>query len=174
MKRVYLLTGSPGSGKTSLIKAALKDFKGEAGGFYTEELRGSDGTRYGFKLVTLDGKTATLANYHFKSTDRVGGYGVDIKVMDTLGVAAINDAVVNADVVVIDEIGRMELFSEAFKEAVLRAIASDKKVLGTVMLVHHPFADTVKRLPDVELIPVMRTNNEQVLKEIKEWLGEAN
>jgi nucleoside-triphosphatase len=172
VKRVYLLTGSPGSGKTSLIKTALKDFKGKAGGFYTEELQSKSGDRYGFKLVTLDGKTGTLANAHFKSTDRVGKYGVDTKVMDTLGIAAITDAIANADVVVIDEIGRMELFSENFKKAVTDAIESGKKVLGTVMMVHHPFADTIKRLPEVELIPVMRTNNEQVLKEIREWLQE--
>jgi nucleoside-triphosphatase len=170
MKHVYLLTGSPGSGKTSLIKAALKDFRGRAGGFYTEELRSEAGERYGFRLVTLDGKTGTLAHMRFKSSNRVGRYGVDTKVLDEIGVSAITDAVANADVVVIDEIGRMELFSEKFKEVVLQAIASGKKVLGTIMLVHHPFADAVKRMPEVELIPVMRTNNEQVLAEIKGWL----
>jgi nucleoside-triphosphatase len=197
MKRVYLLTGSPGTGKTSLIKAALADFqshdttvgtgiaggnkaidtnspivafKKRAGGFYTEELRSEKGDRYGFRLVTLDGKSGTLAHIRFKTTDRVGKYGVDTKVLDELGVAAINDAVANCDVIVIDEIGRMELSSEKFKEAVLNAIESGKKVLGTVMLNHHPFADSVKRRLEVELIPVMRTNNEQVLREIKEWL----
>jgi len=170
MKRVYLLTGSPGTGKTSLIKAALADFKGHTGGFYTEELRSEKGDRYGFRLVTLDGKSGTLAHIRFKSPDRVGKYGVDKNVLDDIGVAAITAAIASCDVIVIDEIGRMELFSENFKKAVLQAIESGKKVLGTVMLNHHQFADSVKRRPEVELIPVMRTNNEQVLREIKEWL----
>jgi nucleoside-triphosphatase len=170
MKRVYLLTGSPGSGKTRLIKTALADFKGCAGGFYTEELRSEKSERYGFRLVALDGKSGTMAHARLKSAGRVGKYGVDIKVLDEIGVAAIIDAITNCDVIVIDEIGRMELLSENFKTAVLKAIESGKKVLGTVMLNHHPFADSIKRRPDIELIPVMRTNNEQVLREVKEWL----
>jgi nucleoside-triphosphatase len=171
MKNVLLLTGQPGTGKTSLIKAALIDFKVKAGGFYTEELRSATGDRYGFRLVTLDGKTGTLARTGYRTPNRVGKYGVDIKVMNDMGVQAIMDAIANADVIVIDEIGRMELFSDKFKEAVITAIESGKRVLGTVMLVHNPFADTVKRRPEVELIPVMRTNNGQVLEEIKTWLN---
>jgi nucleoside-triphosphatase len=171
MKGVYLLTGRPGTGKTSLIKAAVADFKGRTGGFYTEELRSEAGERYGFRLMTLDGGSGVLAHVKNKSRERVGKYGVDVRVLDDIGVTAIFEAIASCDVIVIDEIGRMELFSVRFKEAVVKAIESDKKVLGTVMLNHNPFADMIKRRPEVELIPVMRTNNEQVLEEIKTWLG---
>jgi len=51
MKQVYLLTGKPGTGKTSLIKQAVAGMRGKAGGFYTEEIR-SEGVRQGFRLVT--------------------------------------------------------------------------------------------------------------------------
>jgi nucleoside-triphosphatase len=55
-----LLTGYPGSGKTTVIMRllALGDF--DAGGFYTEEIREGN-TRTGFKIVTLGGEEATLA-----------------------------------------------------------------------------------------------------------------
>ena len=62
MKRVYLLTGRPGTGKTSIIKQAVAGMKGEAGGFYTEEIR-SRGVREGFRLVTLDGHSAILLEF---------------------------------------------------------------------------------------------------------------
>lgn len=171
MKNVYLLTGRPGTGKTSLIKAAVVGIKGRAGGFYTEELRSEAGERYGFRLLTMNGKSGILAHVKYKSRERVGKYGVDLKVLDEIGVAAILDAIAECDVIVIDEIGKMELFSDRFKEAVTRAFASGKKVLGTVMLTSNPFADALKRRPEVELFPVTRTNNEQVLEEIREWLG---
>ena len=170
MKNVYLLTGPPGSGKTSLVKAAVASIKSRACGFYTEEIRNEQGTRLGFRLVTLDGKDGVLAHVKNKGTNRVSRYGVDLGVLEDLGVTAIEQAIDICDVVVIDEIGKMELFSEKFKEAVLRAIGSGKKVLGTIGFVPNPFADNIKRRPDVELIPVTRTNNARVLEEIKAWL----
>ncbi len=168
-KRVYLLTGKPGSGKTTLIKQVVAGLGNRAGGFYTEEIRGPE-SRYGFRLITLGGESGTLAHVKIKSQYRVGKYGVDISVLENLGVSAINRAIGDSDLIVIDEIGKMELFSDKFKQAVLAAFESGKKVLGTIMISPNPWADTLKRRPEVEVIPVTRTNNEQVLAEIWEWL----
>jgi nucleoside-triphosphatase len=74
--------------------------------------------------------------------------------------------------VVIDEIGKMELFSSAFREAVLEAIDSGKKVLGTIMLPSHPWADKIKQRPEVKVLQVSRANRQQVLGEVMGWLGE--
>jgi len=73
-------------------------------------------------------------------------------------------------VVVIDEIGKMELFSTAFKDAVLEAFNSKKRVLGTIMSTSHSWADGIKRHPNVALIAVTRANREQVLKQVISWL----
>jgi nucleoside-triphosphatase len=73
MKQVYLLTGKPGTGKTSLIKQAIAGMQGKAGGFYTEEIR-SGGVRQGFRLVTLDVEEAILAHLDIRSQHRVGKY----------------------------------------------------------------------------------------------------
>jgi len=72
--------------------------------------------------------------------------------------------------VVIDEIGKMELLSSEFKEVVLKAIDSGKKVLGTIMLSPHPFADRIKKHPQVKVIEVNRANHDQVLMQILSWL----
>ena len=170
MKQVYLLTGQPGTGKTSLIKQAIAELKGKAGGFYTEEIR-SQGVRQGFRLVTLDGQTAVMAHLYFHSPHRVSKYGVDIDSLDKVGVSAINQAIQECDLVVIDEIGKMELFSAKFREAVLHILKSGKRLLGTIMLSPHPCADAIKRQPQVNLVTVTRTNHQQVLEELQDWLN---
>jgi nucleoside-triphosphatase len=171
MKQVYLLTGQPGTGKTRIIKQAIAGVKGKAGGFYTEEIR-SQGVRQGFRLVTLDGQAAILAHINFHSPYRVSKYGVDIDSLDKVGVSALNQAVQECDLVIVDEIGKMELFSTKFREAVQRIISSGKRLLGTIMLSPNPYADTIKRQPQVNLITVTRTNHEQVLEELRNWLEE--
>ncbi len=169
MKQVYLLTGKPGAGKTSLIKQAVAGMGGKAGGFYTEEIR-SGGARLGFRLVTLDGESAILSHVNIHSPYRVSKYGVDIDNLDRVGVSALYKAAEECDLVVIDEIGKMELFSANFKEAVLQIIDSGKRVLGTIMLNANPWADAIKRLPQVNLVVVTRANYHQALEELLCWL----
>ena len=170
MKQVYLLTGQPGTGKTSLIKQAVAGVKGRAGGFYTEEIR-SRGVRQGFRLVTLDGETAILSHINIDSPYRVGKYGVDIDSLDKIGVSALNQALKECDLVVVDEIGKMELFSAKFRETVQSIISSGKRLLGTIMLNPNPYADAIKRQPQVNLITVTRANQQEVLKELRDWLN---
>ena len=169
MANVYLLTGSPGTGKTTVIRQAIARAEAKAGGFYTEEIR-SGGTRLGFRVVTLDGQNAILAHVDNHSRYRVSKYGVDVQNLDNIGVAAINQAIAESDLIVIDEIGKMELFSSHFREAVLKAIDSGKKVLGTVMLSPHPFADDIKRHPGVKVIQLTRADHDRVLREILDWV----
>jgi nucleoside-triphosphatase len=172
MASVYLLTGKPGTGKTTVIRQALAGATAKAGGFYTEEVR-SGGNRLGFHIVTLDGQEAILSHVDNRSRYRVGKYGVDISNLDGIAVAAIERAIDHSDLIVIDEIGKMELFSTRFREAVLKAMASGKKVLGTIMLASHPFADDIKHRLEVRLIEVTRNNYQQVLKEIIDWLNRS-
>jgi nucleoside-triphosphatase len=169
MVGVYLLTGKPGAGKTTLIREAIAGLSLNAGGFYTEELR-ANGVRQGFKIITLYGQEAVLSHVDISSPYRVSKYGVDINSLEKVGVSAIQQALKHNNLVVIDEIGKMELFSTKFREAVLQAIDSGKKVLGTILLPPHPFADRIKKDPRVKVIEVNRGNHDQVLKQILSWL----
>jgi len=171
MKRVYLLTGRPGTGKTSLIRQVVGEFAGKAGGFYTEEIR-SGGTRLGFNLVTLDGQEAVLAHINIHSRYRVSKYGVDVESLERVGVSALHQATRQCDLIVVDEIGKMELFSTDFRGAVLEIIGSGKKVLGTIMLNPNPWADAIKCQPQVNLVEVTRANYHRVLDDLRQWLGQ--
>jgi nucleoside-triphosphatase len=169
MKSVYLLTGKPGSGKTSLIKQALSGIGGKAGGFYTEEIRPA-GEREGFRIVTLDGQNAILAHTGIRSQYRVSKYGVDLTYLEQIGVSTLRKAALECPLVVIDEIGKMELFSPLFRNAIWDIIESGKPVLGTIMLNPHPWADIIKAKSQVNIINVTRNNHPEVLAELKSWL----
>jgi len=95
---------------------------------------------------------------------------VDIEGLDRVGVAALREATSERALVVIDEIGKMEFFSPQFQEAVLAAVNSQKRVLGTIMLSSHPWADEIKRHPSVFTITVTRTNHREVLEQVLQWL----
>lgn len=173
MKQVYLLTGRPGAGKTSLIKQAISGVEGKCGGFYTEDIR-SQGVRLGFRLVTLDGVKVTLAETGIQSPYRVSRYGVDLDSLDRVGVPTLLKASRQCELVVVDEIGKMELFSSNFRDAVSQIIDSGKKVLGTIMLAANPWADAIKLKPQVNLIKVTRANYNQVLDQLLHWLEAKN
>lgn len=169
MKSVYLITGMPGTGKTSLIKQAIEPLGSKAGGFFTEEIRLND-IREGFRIVTLEGKTALLSHVDFHSPQRVSKYGVDIDALDQVGVGALKKAAMSCNLVIIDEIGKMELLSERFKSTVIDIIESGKKVLGTIMLKSDPWADMLKQKPQVKLLTLTRQNRNEALALVVEWL----
>src|SRR2546423_13467716 len=103
-----LLTGRPGCGKTTLVKCVVKNLSQRVAGFYTEEIR-DRGIRVGFRLVTLDGDEAVLAHIDLETPERLGKYGLDLYALETFGVKAVRDAVRARQLVVIDEIGPMEI-----------------------------------------------------------------
>jgi nucleoside-triphosphatase len=170
MKRALFLSGEPGCGKTTIIKEVLSKVNKSAGGFYTEEVR-SQGVRQGFNIITLDGKSAVLSHTRVRSPHRVGKYSVNTDSMDKVAVPALKQAIQTKDIIVIDEIGKMELFSPSFKDAVIEALQSEKKVLGTIMLASHPWADKIKERAEVEVIQVTRFNRNDVTDKLLNWLG---
>lgn len=129
------------------------------------------GERVGFDIVTLTGEVATLARVGLRSPYRVGKYGVDVGSLEAVAVPALSLAILSCDIVVCDEIGRMELESIAFREAVNAALSSSKVVLGTIMLAHHPWADWVKAQSQVTVVNLVRGNRQQVKQLGLEWTG---
>lgn len=170
MARTLLLTGRPGVGKTTVIRAAALALGDRAGGFYTEEMRGPGG-RTGFRLVTLDGHEVVMAHVNLRAQGRprVSRYGVDVGAIERVGVAALQRAMQQGRVVVVDEIGKMELFCGPFKEAVLQAVSGPYPVLATAMAKPNPWVDGLKALPQVEVWEVTVENRGGMAERVMAW-----
>jgi nucleoside-triphosphatase len=161
-----LITGLPGSCKTTLIQKLadkLRDY--DPAGFYTEEIR-SHGTRTGFRLTSLDQKkTGTLAHVDIKE-HRIGKYGVDLPGFEQfLGTLRLLDP--RPRLAMIDEIGKMECLSAKFHDLAASLLDSPVPVIATIALKAGGFIDEVKHRPDVRLYELTGKNRDRLLQDIE-------
>ncbi|MFB0566171.1 MAG: NTPase [Candidatus Aminicenantaceae bacterium] len=167
-----LISGLPRCGKTTLIKKIIdnQSTSDKFGGFITEEIR-EKGERVGFKIISFpEREEGFLARKGFPSRCHLGSYGVNFEHLEKIGVASIQRALALGKIVVVDEIGKMELFSKKFKYILAQALNSPQKVLATIMERKNEFADKVKGRYDVKLIILNQDNFQNVFYEVQNWL----
>jgi nucleoside-triphosphatase len=167
-KPKLLLTGRPGVGKSTVIQQTLIHLGGRAGGFYTREVRRGN-RRVGFEIVILDGTTTLLAStrpHSFAWAQPFGRYSVNLDAIERIAVPSLRVAWQADKIIVIDEIGPMEILSGRFQRIVQQILESDAAVLGTVMMRPHRYADAIKQLPEVTVIEVTLENRELLPQEL--------
>lgn len=156
-KKNIFLTGAPSSGKTTVIKKVIRGLTVPANGFYTEEER-VGGRRVGFMMKTLEGQSAYLAHQDIKSEFHIRRYGVSIDNIETVAVPSIKPVADN--IIILDEIGKMECFSETFKQTAISALDSDNIVIGTITFGGDDFIARVKSREDIEIEEVTLQNRD--------------
>jgi nucleoside-triphosphatase len=167
-----LIEARPGAGKTTAI-GRLADRLREGGvplsGFLTRELR-DRGRRVGFEIETFGGERGLLAHVDIKGSPRVSRYGVDVEEFERLALPEL-DAPASQGVVLIDEIGKMELASERFRDAVLALMRAPVPVVATLHTARHPFTDSLKRRKDLSIVRLTAANRDRLPTELAERLG---
>lgn len=164
-----LITGVPGVGKTTIIMEVVKMLGERAGGFYSQEMKEGN-RRVGFRIKTLDDRTGILSSIYHTSDHYIGKYAVNIQDLDEIGVKSIKRSIVDKEYIIIDEIGKMECISRAFRETVKLALDSPKTVVAIVQMTHNYFADDIKKRDDVELFTVTEANRDSIIQEILDRL----
>jgi nucleoside-triphosphatase len=160
---VLLITGNPGSGKTTLIRKVVERLPlSLAAGFYTEEIR-QGGARKGFGLVSLSGKRGVLAHVDIRGPRRVGRYGVDVQGFERFIEGIPFD---EAELAVVDEIGKMECLSARFREMIRELLQSGRPLLATIARRGTPFIEGLKKAPGARLLELTERNRDTLVDEV--------
>ncbi len=160
-----LITGVPGVGKTTLIQRLYPVLRPWCPvGFYTQEIR-ERGARKGFELTSFDGRRGVLSHVDFKGPFRVGKYGIDIPGFEQF----LNHLPFhNPDnrLVMIDEIGKMECFSPAFKRLLRKLLDAARPVVATIARHGGGMIAEAKGRSDVTVYEVTRRNRDRLVGEV--------
>lgn len=161
MSRNILVTGPPRCGKSTLIERVVGRIHKPMTGFFTREMR-QKGKRVGFSITTLDGKEGVLAHQDTKSRFRVGKYGVNLEHIDQIAVPSMLPTKAD-EILVIDEVGKMECFSSLFRQTLLNVLDSDNSVIGSIALKGDEFIQKIRERADVLLIHMTENNRDELL-----------
>jgi len=174
--RVFL-TGQPGSGKTTAITKAAELLRVQGfkiAGIVTNEIR-ENGVRVGFSIEDLITKrTGTLAHVQQMEGPRVGKYRVNLSDIQRVAVESIRRAITESDVIVVDELGPMELNSEPFIQEVQTALAAPKHFVGTIHRhASHPLVRGIKSNLNYQILEVTMENRNRIPRSVVEKVQSA-
>ena len=160
------LTGVPGVGKSTVVRKVAEMIQQsgvKVGGMTSGDLR-SGAARVGFEIRDLlAGETGVLAHVNQPTGPGIGRYRVRSEDLDRIGAEAILSAIKDADLIVVDEVGPMELISRRFKDAVQAALTSGKPLLGTVHRnAQDPLVRVIKSSPSIEVVEVTLENRDSL------------
>jgi len=166
LKRLIFITGRSGVGKTSVLLRAVDALKAKGykvGGMISREVR-ERGVRVGFEIVDFHtGRRGWLAHVTQLSGPQISKYRVNLSDLNVIGASSILNAATDADIIVVDEIGPMELFSPEFKRAVDQAMRSSKPLVGTIHFrARDPLINAIKAREDAEILEVTYENREDL------------
>jgi nucleoside-triphosphatase len=168
-----LLTGPPHAGKTTLVSRLADELTADGvavGGLLTREMR-EDGNRVGFTAEEIGGPRVLLAHVSLHEGPMVGRYHVDVAAFESLALPAIQRALQRGGVVIIDELGQMELFSPAFIDSVNRLLDQPVPLVATIHARQHPVTDAIKQRPDTELLEIHPGHADELLAHLASRLS---
>ena len=164
LKRLIFVTGPPGIGKTSVLLRSANGLKNRGykiGGMISRDVR-EGGVRVGFEIMDFStGQRGWLAHMNQLTGPKISKYRVNLTDLDAIGVSSILDAIRNADIIIVDEIGPMELFSSGFRDAVAQAVESNKPILATIHFgLKNHLVSSLKNREDTKIFEVTYENRE--------------
>ena len=176
------ITGLPNVGKTATLAAICRKLERDdfvVGGMITRAYRPPPGDeRVGFYVENWEtGEKEVFSskefNTKYKTETDDGVYFVDLEPLDRIGVKAIRDSIEDeeVDIIIIDEVGKMEMHSEAFNSAVKAALDCPKPIIMTLhKKSRNPLLQDLRRRDDVRILEVTAVNKNLLPYKIEKLL----
>lgn len=163
---MILITAKPRTGKSTLIQKLMNQI-GIANciGFYTEEIK-ENNLRIGFKLKLMDGREELLALAGMNSEIKIGRYGIDIKRFEETCIPMLKQALDGKKVIIIDEIGPMQVVSQDFRDMLLQLADKNCNAFGTIFYESFPWIDDFKLHKNVQLIELNIENRDNIVYDL--------
>jgi nucleoside-triphosphatase len=155
-----LVTGPPRCGKSTLIERLAMQIRRPLTGFFTREIR-EKGVRAGFSIEPLEGKKGILAHIKSRSPRKLGRYGVNLEEFESLAIPAMIPSG-SDQIIIIDEIGKMECFSPRFREALIHTLDLPNPVISSIAQKGTPFIEKIKERNDVLLVTISEENRDSL------------
>ncbi|MEM2636842.1 MAG: NTPase [Candidatus Korarchaeota archaeon] len=169
----FIVTGRPGSGKSTIVMTVAEEMRRRGfviRGIATPEVR-VKGIRVGFLVRAIDtGEEAIFASIRYNTPQKIGKYGVDIRIFEKVAIPALERAF-DGDIIIVDEIGKMELLSNTFVKLIYRALDCQKIVVATMGKgIAHPLESLVRRRKDTKVFFAEPGLAEEIIKNITSYL----
>ena len=170
MNNIFL-TGRVKSGKSTVLRKVLAELKPcRIGGFFTEAVIENSQT-VGYQIRSVSNQSMIFARANSQGEYQIGGFGIFPEVFESLGVRILESALESSQLILMDEIGVMEVGAPKFKESILRCLNSNIVVSGAIKYKSNTFLDTIRNRPDLELLYVNESNRDSlpqlVIKQIR-------
>jgi len=173
----FFITGPPRAGKTTLLKRimqTLREHNIKLAGILCPEVRVNN-RRWGFKIIDLKtSREGILASIEIPKGPKISKYRVNVVDLEEVGVKALQNALRDeSEVVIVDEIGKMELVSENFSHTVKQLLDSDKILLGIIPARYtHPLLSEIRRRRDTKIYWIGRETPASIRQKIHDEIVE--
>ncbi len=170
------ISGALGPQKSETIKSIIKmlDEEGfDVGGMVTEPIM-EDNKRVGFQVMDWSTKEkAVFSHLDLQSSVEVKGYGVNLDSLNEVGVKAIKNAAKENDIILIDEIGKMQVESEKFCETIRSIYEVNKPLIITFeKKSRNTLLQDLRRRDDVRMLELTNVNKDLLPYKVVELIKE--